>query len=123
MTLVFDVVVGTMFTGLVFHDPLLTVRLEERVDTLGVVMVPRLPLALDVVVFQVMNGIVVVVVWWCLAIKPMSRKQRFSIFLPGSQCILPSGVLLHRLLAHRLPPLGLRLEELHPEKHPVSTKT
>lgn len=51
MTLVFDVVVGSMFTGFVLYDSLFTIGLQDRVDSFGVIVVPSLPLALDVVVF------------------------------------------------------------------------
>lgn len=114
MTLVFDVVVGPMFTGFVFYDSLFTIGLQKCVNSFGVIMVPGFPLTLNVVVFQIMNGIVVVIVWWSLNTKNYLIFLLVSLILPGSQCILLSGALLH--LAHTLLPLRLRLEELHSAK-------
>lgn len=46
----------------VLDDPLAAVRFQEGVLPLDLVAVPRLPLALDVVRVQVVDGVVVVVV-------------------------------------------------------------
>lgn len=62
MTLVFDVVVGAVLPSLVLDDPLLAVGLQEGVNPFGVVVVPRLPLTLDVVVFQIVDRVIIVVV-------------------------------------------------------------
>lgn len=75
MTLVLDVVAGTVLVGLVFHNTLVAIGLEEGVHSLGVVPIPCLPLALDVVVFQVVYGVVVVIMGRCLECTQKIRKK------------------------------------------------
>lgn len=117
MTLVFDIVVGTMFTGFVFYDSLFAIWLQECVHSFGVVVIPSLPLALDVMVFQVMNGVIVVVVWWRLFALKKLIWTLYIDQLPDSQYIPPSGGVLRLRLVRRLLPLRPGLEELRPAKH------
>lgn len=121
MTFVLDVVVGPMFACFVFYDSLLTVGLEEGVHSFGLIVVAGFPLTLDVVVFQIMNGVVVVIFGWCLIRK---RTEQFCLDeriwkLPGSQDILRGGVLLlERILSLR----QLRLEGLLPKNEGRSAR-
>lgn len=78
MTLVFDVVPGTVLVGLVLHNALVAIGLKKGVHSLGVVSIPRLPLALDVVVFQIVHGVVVVIVGRCLEHEKNETEDLFQ---------------------------------------------
>lgn len=70
---IFDVVVSTVLASLVLDDSLPAIGLMKGVDSLGFVVVPSFPLTLDVVVFQIMNGIVPVIMGRCLRRKRKSK--------------------------------------------------
>lgn len=78
MTLVLDVVSGSVLVSFILYNTLVTIGLQQGVHSLGVVTVSRLPLALDIVVFQVMDSIVVVVVGRCLS---KNTKQHYTMMI------------------------------------------
>lgn len=97
MTLVLDVVAGTVLVGLVFHNALVAIGLEEGVHSLGVVPIPCLPLALDVVVLQVVHGVVVVIMGRRLAHEKKSKiRRRSGRFVPEGVVDLDRYLLVFR---------------------------
>lgn len=62
MAFVLNVVVGSVLSSFVLYDPLLAVGLKKGVDSFGLVMVAGFPLALDVMMFQIMDSVIVMVV-------------------------------------------------------------
>lgn len=61
--LVSDFVVGSVLSSDIFDDAFSAIRLQQFVTSLSFFAVSDFVLAMDVVVFQVMHGVIVVVFW------------------------------------------------------------